>query len=242
MCDAEFTTNSDVLPGRFRDGETQQGRALGDEAMGLFCILLVCVTVYFPNPSSAHTWMLGSTRSEAYMCSASGVGTLHEARLRSTFRPRCTQLSAGGRSQGRPVTSAAFTPESAMAPNVDPMRLAPSTSEQLHTSNNKTRCDLTGALHNGILGSVHVETTHASKGWNDTHGDRTLDGEGSSGSTGVARKHDSFAGILQKIKFRPYHLRTGRRCGIVSLDDAMATRDRPRAQLPSIDTIIVKIP
>lgn len=53
---------------------------------------------------------------------------------------------------------------------------------QLHAANNETRSDLAGALDNGVLGDVHVETAHATEGGNGFHGDHALDAEGAEGT------------------------------------------------------------
>lgn len=49
---------------------------------------------------------------------------------------------------------------------------------ELHPTDNETRHNLTSALDDGIFGSAHVETTHASQLLDLLHADETLDAEG----------------------------------------------------------------
>ena len=49
---------------------------------------------------------------------------------------------------------------------------------ELHPTDNETRHNLTGALDDGIFGSAHVKTAHASELLDLLHADKTLDAEG----------------------------------------------------------------
>jgi hypothetical protein len=61
---------------------------------------------------------------------------------------------------------------------------------QLHTTDNKTRSDLTGALDDGVLGDVHVEAAHAAQGWDGFHRHHALDAEGAEGTVVAGRGDD----------------------------------------------------
>lgn len=53
---------------------------------------------------------------------------------------------------------------------------------QLHTTHDETLGDLTGVLDDGVLGGVHVQTTHATEFLDGGHGDEALGGEGAEGA------------------------------------------------------------
>lgn len=91
------------------------------------------------------------------------------------------------------ASSAALTPERAMAPKVGPIRLAPSTSDNscgrqyvsttlatktYHATDDETRYHLTSTLDDGILGSIHVKATHATESRECLHAHETLGGKG----------------------------------------------------------------
>lgn len=53
---------------------------------------------------------------------------------------------------------------------------------ELHSTNNQTRNNLAGALDDGVLGEVHIETTHATKSAEGIHANKTLGTERTKGT------------------------------------------------------------
>lgn len=74
---------------------------------------------------------------------------------------------------------------------------------KLHTSNDESGSDLTGTLDNGVFGNVHIETAHATEGWDSVHAHHALDGEGTEWAV-VLRESQNCAELLMQINLRQW--------------------------------------